>query len=758
MPMLEAGVLSPLRGQLQAQPLVDAKASHTSDARQNMHWDEFLEHRKEVHKKLKDLFDLIEQRREKEVRITRSCTQLETKVERCARNTKELQSRGEAAEDHLKMQSKAIEGANESAETVKERVNRLAQEFDAVVATLREEMTEHVERHQQVSHEALRRGDRAVAEEVLMKVAESKGTLQEALTLAVQQVRHELEDTRRQSGDTHAAALAKSETEASTKFEKFDTRHSEAHGRQAKLHGEASNRLDVIEHSHKQFIARTDSLDDKVHDGFGKTEERLRSLELSSANLVMTTADRFKEELDEVSAAAAHGLHRMRGEVEHDVREVVRAACAACTNELREEIALVREQLPDELRGARDDLRAGLASCREWSLRHDDTRNQDLQTLQSELQTVCREMVDMVQDLQRQVLETQERSSSTCVALGNKLQENFDRSFNELREQLGDVRNEFGKEAHGAASASESLTQSIESLSHRLAELSSVVSTTQTTSETCSKDLARYHAASEQGFADLRKEVAHEVQDLSERHAALLSQSQRHVDAIQHELRERTSNLQKEISDVASILERTEHAVKSHGSQLGMAQKELARHSASTSNELADLRSALRTDRVDRASVSACTGSVGRDISPTSRGFVEGRHMRQNCFGDTTGVGMSCSTAVGFSDLATSGSASHESRGSRKPAPYFGAQAESVTMIATARRARERDDRGAAPLLGPATRRALSGCDHSVGAIASASLSTRSPRALSSQVRSLGCSNNDRLWRHQGEPGEHSPR
>lgn len=757
----------PLSSQPFVHTLSDLKPQQSSDVRlSSMHWDEFVEYRKENQKKLKELFDLVEQRREKEVRLARSCTQLETKVERCARHTKELQSRGEALEDHLKLHRKALEGTTETGEGVRERVNRLAQEFDAVVAALRGELSEQQERQAQLSAEAIRRGDRAVAEEILLKVAEGKLCFQETLSVAAQQLTHDFAEQRR-AGDA-AIAVVIEDSEARLRVEaqaQLETQLSESAKKLERQLGEAAVRLESLEHLQQQASGRLEGLDAKVHDGLGKADEKVRALEASSQNLVSTTAERLKEQLEDFGASAAQGLQRIRGEVEHSAREAVRAACAACSAELREEISFVREQLPDELRGARDDLRAGLASCREWAQRSDDTSS-DLSSLRMELQSVCREMVAMVHDVQRQVVESQQQSSEKFFGLstGQKLQESVDAGLSDIRDQLGVVRRDCGREAQSAATSSESVAQAVESLRQRLTELSSLVSSAQASSETATKEVARCQAGSENGIADLRKEVTQEVQDLSERHTALLSQSQRQVDAIHHELRERASGLQKDLGDLGAALERAEHALKSQGSQLSQAQKEIARHGAATSGELADLRSSFRAERVEKGFLAAdkltSNGSAGRDISPPSRGFAEVRHARQHCFADAPGASASCSTA----DVGASASCSttQDSRGSRMPTSYFGAQARlERDEPPTSERPRDRGGAlretstplplgagaAATPLLGPATRRALSGCD---------TASTRSPRQTQTTPRRLGGnpSSYERLWRRQGDFGE----
>ncbi|CAK9001848.1 cAMP-dependent protein kinase regulatory subunit, partial [Durusdinium trenchii] len=137
------------------------------------HWDEFVEHRKEVQAKLEEAFEMASERREAGLRLAILCQQLETKVERLARQSKDQLSNGEILEDRLSSQAKSVEACKEAIEVLRDKIQRQVQDLNASLVSVKTELSEEVEKQHQSLQEAMRRGDRCLAEEFFRKLQET---------------------------------------------------------------------------------------------------------------------------------------------------------------------------------------------------------------------------------------------------------------------------------------------------------------------------------------------------------------------------------------------------------------------------------------------------------------------------------------------------------------------------------------------------------------------------------------------------------
>eukprot|EP00435_Cladocopium_sp_Y103_P065007 s539_g26.t2 len=225
---------APQRGYAQQQ-----RVAVNAEGRFLAHWDEFVEHRKEVQAKLEEAFEMASERREAGLRLTRLCQQLETKVDRLARQSKEQLSKGESLEetprfgklslilpyvviqrydalqysksdlafipskspqrldalDRIEIGNSWFPGKRRtkgcgrqpwfsqekiwkeylgvSENGVYRSNDEVQQDLNTSLSSSKNELSEEVERHYTALQEAMRRGDRCLAEEFFRKLQES---------------------------------------------------------------------------------------------------------------------------------------------------------------------------------------------------------------------------------------------------------------------------------------------------------------------------------------------------------------------------------------------------------------------------------------------------------------------------------------------------------------------------------------------------------------------------------------------------------
>eukprot|EP00913_Durusdinium_trenchii_P024006 g22545.t1 len=121
---------------------------------------------------------MASERREAGLRLAILCQQLETKVERLARQSKDQLSNGEILEDRLSSQAKSVEACKEAIEVLRDKIQRQVQELrramggalpvtgalrvaprdlNASLVSVKTELSEEVEKQHQSLQEAMRR-------------------------------------------------------------------------------------------------------------------------------------------------------------------------------------------------------------------------------------------------------------------------------------------------------------------------------------------------------------------------------------------------------------------------------------------------------------------------------------------------------------------------------------------------------------------------------------------------------------------------
>jgi len=540
-------------------PAQSKKVAQHAEARFLAHWDEFVEHRKEVQQKFEEVFELAQDRREGEMRIMRICQQLETKIERCARHTKELHTKGGATDDRVNAHAKALDSCREVADSARDKIQRLTQELSTSVSSLRTEATAAEERGHQVALDALRRGDRCVADELLRKMCELNEKLganmlglEEEVAAETQHMRLQLEDIRKRGEATQVAAeLASSkcgtdsEKRVSEATKQIEDKIIEFRQAESMAQTEVNSRTDEL--------ARKTA---KLHDITARIGDRLGEVEQASSGKAEQLAEQIKELVETSVTTAA----RVRNELEQQIQEAVRT-----TNEQFCEDMRPLQDLPKELRNVREELRVGIDIGRDRGQRDHDAMRSGLAAVQEELHTVCREMVDMVQDVHRQVVDVSAETHRSVEAL----REELGTGLGGAREQMASAREEVRRGTLEAEGRLTSLSEVVASMRQRLAEFSAASCQAQAASEEArrnTQDSEKLRAAAESDVAAVRRDCT----QASEKHEASMERRLRETEA---ELRRIFEALRVETQDHSGALQNN-------------FQKELQREAKALANQI----------------------------------------------------------------------------------------------------------------------------------------------------------------------------
>jgi len=627
------------------------KIAQHAEARFLAHWDEFVEHRKEVQARFDEIAELTGERREVEMRLTRACQQLEAKVDRCARQEKELTSRSDSVEDRIGAHAKTLDSHQEASDGIRERHHRISQDLSSVASALRSEIEAAIDQERQSTLDAVRHGDRCVADELLRKMSEFNEKLGVNILGLEQEVAAEMHRTRamvlevQTSGD---AALAKSASDQSSEMEsKVAVAASSATAAAARLESHINEVRGSATSAQAEATSWLSSLETKtvkLHEGVVRVEDYVRGVEKASS----AKADLLREQIDEVSAGSAANLLRARAEMEQHIRESARVVREELRQELHEEIQRMREEM--ELRATREDLRNGIAGCNERAQREYLELRSGLSEVQEEMRTVCREMVDMVKDVHGQVVDAR-----------SEHQQNLDSSHHRLRGELttslGEVRAEHLSSHRSAREDAEkqsaTLADTVAAIHRQLEGHSSSMAGVQASHEGVCSDHARHREVVAGEMGDLRREAA----QMSERHESALehrvgqaeADSKRSLEAKRAEMHEKHGGLQRDLKELAQQHEKLLHAsqgptghaaqLAEHGSQL----KDLARqqnegvqkadeqlkivyhqHQAGISSEIGEVRREI-------AKVSASVHQVGSEVEQVCRRWVdEAAHAQES--------------------------------------------------------------------------------------------------------------------------------
>merc|ERR1719331_1694592 len=165
---------------MEVDQLSHAPANAITEPLRRSHWEEFIVHRHETQLQLQTLLEGREQQRLSDARAHMEVDQLSHAIDICSKDIGALRQQHEEEQARLAKLACTLEHDHEGIDTIRRGLNRLER-------ALREQGEQHEQQIEALTS-TMKRGDRGVADELLMKMAE----LNEKLGANMQSLEEEL--------------------------------------------------------------------------------------------------------------------------------------------------------------------------------------------------------------------------------------------------------------------------------------------------------------------------------------------------------------------------------------------------------------------------------------------------------------------------------------------------------------------------------------------------------------------------------------
>lgn len=487
---------APQRGYAQQQ-----RVAVNAEGRFLAHWDEFVEHRKEVQGKLEEAFEMASERREAGLRLTRLCQQLETKVDRLARQSKEQLSKGEFVEDRLSSQAKSVETCKEAIEVLRDKIQRQVQDLNTSLSSSKSELSEEVERHYTALQEAMRRGDRCLAEEFFRKLQESSeklaGNLQvleDALASFVRQSRVQLAELTEQLQANQEVFSKQAESNKAEVLVRLTSVHEEL----AKL----TLRADTSEGTTMDQARHLQGLEAKC----GKLQESLLRVEgqvSADEEAAKQRSLQVQEQIRENAAALASA--------KDELAESILKASSAAKDESLEALRATESSTSAELQALREELRKNFTSSSARQQLLVDELRVEIGDCMEQSRSNGRELLALIEELQGQVLELRSENRRSVEEVASRVRAENQANVEDLKAQLRTLRLELGEARKDTKALNEEMRSTLEencaSLRRSLSDASTLTSKAQANADGANAECARLQSFVETALNDLRRDV-----------------------------------------------------------------------------------------------------------------------------------------------------------------------------------------------------------------------------------------------------------
>ncbi|CAJ1433099.1 unnamed protein product [Effrenium voratum] len=458
------------------------------------HWDEFVEHRREVQAKLEEAFEMASERREAGLRLARLCQQLDTKVERLARQAKEQSTHGEAFEERVSSQAKGVEACKEAVEVLRDKIQRQVQDLSSAIATSRSELSEDAERRHHGLQEAMRRGDRCLAEEFFRKLQESSEklssnlqVLEDALATFVRQTRVQLADLTDQVEAKSKEQLATLKAQA-TESSKLEAQLAATQEETAAL----ASRADSTEGACGEQVRQLASLESR----FAKMQEafvRFEGKASAAEDAEQSRCHQLMEHLREAKEQTASAMVRLRSEL----TEAISVAMSSAREESREALQglrAVESSVAADVQALREELRQSFTSAAERQQLLVSELRGELADSSEQSRSNGRELLALIEELQGQCMELRSEGRRAAEDVAARYRAETQVHLEDLKAQLGAVRVDFAEERKQSKASRDELTvleESCGSLRRSLLEVSSSAGKAQGSADEAASECAR---------------------------------------------------------------------------------------------------------------------------------------------------------------------------------------------------------------------------------------------------------------------------
>jgi len=613
--------------------LTAKKAQQHAEGRFLAHWDEFVSHRKEVTLKFEELFEVAHDRREAETRLARVCQQLESKLERYSKQTKELNTRGDNVEDRLMTQSKAVEGCREAIDSVRDKTQRTLQELATALSVMRVEMAEavdqqsrDVEQRHQAALDTARRGDRAIADELLKKMNElneklgnNMVNLEEEVTADIKQAKTQLEATACDVSNLQVDLRDRITQTSEQLMSNLDTQCNKIRDDL----NETMARVEVHDSAHSEHVGRQTCLDTRM----GKSQDLLAKVETELHHTIGQHRDQLKDQLDEATKSLTTSHARVKGDLDSGLREGLRSV----REEFHTEHSTRREALSQEMQSLRDELLASLSNCRDRVQRCSEETRTSISQSNEEHQAMYRGLVVMVEGVQHEAQDGRSESRESVESMTARLTQAFDTSLKEISDDLDATKEDLRETRRNVTNTADQLpgiTDATSGLRQRHGEVHEVASKAHAVAEEATAEMTRLRAQSENAAAELRRDLRTELAAGLERRDAAQDRVTREVqDEFQHglesvrtDLRETTA---RDCKDILKRLEKAEQVLQENNNHFREETHELARRLSDGIQRLHDQSQAIgRQGEVGVAEVRGAVGDLRRDVEQACKCWI----------------------------------------------------------------------------------------------------------------------------------------
>lgn len=361
---------------------VDKNGAHLQ-GRLLANWEEFKEFRKEALSRLEELFELSQRVRKSEKTAQIHAGQLDVRVDRCLQKMQDVQNRYESNENKFQTLAKAVEGAKESLDASKKKQQQHAAEQQAALDTMKRDLIEQNDKQQRALQEAIRRGDRSVADEILRKMAElneklgaNMQSLEEEVAVDLQQMSVQVADlTSREREDREAISVAVESLESfvqnsvTSMKDEFSGRLNDAQAQLSDVVRNATSAARESRDHHQQLQA----LEARVQDGFAAAQQSLSAWKEAES----ASTESLRTQIQEVSKEARDDTQRTQDSLNSKIREL--------SSNLQSDLSSGLSKCKDQVDSLNDDFQAGI----------EETRQQ--------VRTVCQEMFQMVSEVHQRI-------------------------------------------------------------------------------------------------------------------------------------------------------------------------------------------------------------------------------------------------------------------------------------------------------------------------------------------------------------------
>jgi len=552
--------------------------------------DEFVAHQKEFKRQLSEVFDLARERAEAEAQTARACQLLDSRIDRCMRQTQDFEIRQESVQERLESQVEFGDSWKRSADGLRDELQDAKKALASSLDELQAAAMDAVEQRCAAVADSARKRERTMADELLRKMSElneklgsNMVTLEDEVAAEVRDLRARLEEELRRTA-SGATSQAK-EVEGRLLSKTREMVEHAVKGNEARTIGRSGDALQAV----ADLKARVDSaLDAAQAEQVSRqcaSDSQMVVMEEHLKSALVDATGRMQGQLEEHRAEEKAVAGRFRGELEFikdelgatrvELSVLARHRDADGTDKMQlrqafsSDLEAMRTDLRDTIQTFKIDVEQLKASSKQAQA-DSSAAEAGLADLQDELRASCQEVVGMVQEAKREAVSMRVELRGSVESTQSRIRRDLEEAKGEIHGQLQVARQEAREALDSSARASEQLSgpvaESLAGVQRRLADSGSVVSRAQSASESATSDVGKLQARMDASMKELRRRCdnqdANTAAAMSPRAVGRLEETlnrrvqelQIEVQSLRDSARDRGEAIEKDVRDMASNL------------------------------------------------------------------------------------------------------------------------------------------------------------------------------------------------------------